>query len=452
MAKAEPSAKESTANSNESDEDVFCIGEREDELLLGRNSKRLDLESDITIIRGANKTKVSSSANVSKPSFTPKALTKKTSDERDSEESVFDTQNVLSSENEGGLAEGMRDEAELLVRDSVGEVREKRKSSLRKRSKVIRVFFSLLGVGVIGLLLTLLFFHHKQTTEAELSETLIEKKISDKNYKIYNKIFDASSAKKVLNRFLDAQTVGEALKYTLPDKTITQSMRKYWQPTEYSRVKAINALPIRKHEGQIYFFECTNDELKVKHIYPVIGSKWQKTPLVDWRFPSQIQDMPISEALKTKKKGIVQVRCGVTVEDYYNYDFRDKDRWQSFSCWDTIHYTDSAKNRLDSYVERDSEVHKELLKQIYKQSGFIPKQESLEYTNTSIEMLHSQPVGLEKIRFTNKLLPYKGNANLILELNIVDPQHRVAVITKVISAEVVDYFEAYQLPYLVKRK
>lgn len=386
--------------------------------------------------------------------FTSSSRTTRSVEKRDNvEQSIFDVGDMPSTQSyRSNSTKRPSDEVELLVRESVGVARAQGKVSRNKRLKGVYILVTTLSVLVLGITFVLLFLFYQRSAQTDISEAVALKKVLDKDHKVYSEIYDSTVAHDLLEKFFEASTPNQALQYILPDRTIAESVRKYWRPTQYDRMKAINAIPMSKHEGQVYYFECTNDELNVKHIYPVISSKWQETPLVDWRFPSQIQDMPISEAIEVQHKGFLSVRCGITVEDYYNYRFSDREKWQSFSCWDTISYTDSTKNRIDAYVAKGSELHQELLKEINKQSGFIAKQASLIHVNTQIEMLHNEPVGLEKIRLTNTLPPYKGNANIILELNIVDPQNNVAEITKIISTKVVDYYEQYQLPYLVKRK
>ena len=42
-----------------------------------------------------------------------------------------------------------------------------------------------------------------------------------------------------------------------------------------------------------------------------------------------MEQLPFSEVFEKNVKGRVRLRCGVTLEDYFNYGYEDKDVWET---------------------------------------------------------------------------------------------------------------------------
>lgn len=370
------------------------------------------------------------------------------------EQDIFDIETNLRA-NDLATAEvgDANEKIGLLVRDSIGEKHDAKKARTTKLKKGLKRTFIVAATLPIIFGIIYFLYHNKMTKQQVAISSQQDKQIESSELKTRLKMYDHKAASQYLSEYFQANTWQEARKFIIPDANIDKTLARYWKPLQYEYIQfaiseSLENDPTVVDKDTVYYFLCSNKGEKGV-LYPVFKIKGQQNLLIDWRLPNQIEDISLTDAINSKVTGKVKIRCGITQEDYYNYGYEDKKVWMALSCRDTLSKSsDETSPRLDCYLKRFTPTYNQIIEQLKSQSGYVNLEETTP-NSIDVDELFNSPIGVEKLHVINK--KYRGSkshARVIIEIDIKDPNKKLATIDRLVSSSVTDYYQNYQRPFL----
>lgn len=271
------------------------------------------------------------------------------------------------------------------------------------------------------------------------------------NLDIYLNLANHEKSKKFLEEYLACYSVKEAQKFILPDPQINSALVRYWRPRTFEDITFVNggATILPNNEGFMHVFICQNDD-NINYTFPVYHLQSEDRYYIDWRVAEQIEDSTVSEIISKKSTITTKVRCFLVQEDYYNYSYDSKE-WLSFNCYDS-HNILKKSSCLRVYLRRDSSITKKIQSAFMNQSGLDILAKKLTLNNYSNELTNLKPKTIPELRKKDELVTNKPHAQMVLEINIKNPNIGIAEISGYICSTTVEYFLKYQLPLIKKSR
>lgn len=160
-----------------------------------------------------------------------------------------------------------------------------------------------------------------------------------------------SDAHPVARAFLEATTVEKLLKVVDRPDVVSERIKRYYPDgvidppglgdySQFSQVRMVGpygVIPLRTRDFKVRLmtFRLYSDELKV-----------------DWESWVGWSEIPWEEFIRDRPGGEHVFRVNLAAVEYYNFDFSDDRRWQSFRL-----ISPDEKHSLYGYVSRDTPAH-----------------------------------------------------------------------------------------------
>ena len=170
----------------------------------------------------------------------------------------------------------------------------------------------------------------------------------------------------VVEKFLAATTIEEKVELVLDKERVLPLMRQFYA-RESEGMDSLGELVSRSFY-HIKGHEYAIEERKLgdgsgNSIYVGLRNVGDNVFKIDWESMVAYGNLAWDQFLNVRPTEPVLFRCYATAEDYYNYQFKDQNKWQ---CYKLLNHR--TLDSMYGYVERDSESGRSLAVAVQKRS------------------------------------------------------------------------------------
>ncbi len=338
--------------------------------------------------------------------------------------------------------EDLASEDFVVMRESIRQIQEdgERRKGRLKAGILVCMCICGMGLAIVGLMKVV----HNSIQNREKERVQATKTLIENASKPTKAPWQGASraARRALEDYFEANTLEEAAPYMSKAPHVKAVLAKYWEPLRYENIALIPQATkyLAESRTAMYLFRCQRQG--GVDLYPVYMTEGKDYPLIDWQYAHQIEEMSLQDIFANDYVGDVKVRVQITTDDYYNFGYEDMTS-QSFFLSHPFE-PQNLSLRLPCYIETASPQYKYLAQYFKLKPKWLhqchPKGVSLEQLEDI--MSNDKVTSQEQKPFVRK------TSRMILEIEVLEGLPKVALIKRVISTDLVDYFRRYQYPYL----
>jgi hypothetical protein len=151
--------------------------------------------------------------------------------------------------------------------------------------------------------------------------------------------------------FLEADTVEKLLPFVRNATKIEEKIRAWYPDGKVPApgMSAFNNKNALAYRGSLISLSVRTDEFEEKQIAFIRGDDGLK---IDWESYVAWSEMPWQQFISEKPESPTVFRVGLKMLEYYNFDFSDEKKWQSYEL-----RSPNGEHVLYGYVRRDSALN-----------------------------------------------------------------------------------------------